>query len=217
MLTLRDADAFVWLGNAYIQPAFTAVLFKKATLGIKARDAWLHAAQVDPKNADAREYLSSWFETAPSIMGGDRTKAVAYARVARLPDDMYALYHVGRIAGSSGQRTDDGIAALLRTMSRPLPTPFRFGPAGRQYWLGVLFEQKGKVDDAVAHLDSAVKLSPTDQQAREALARVNARRHPPVEQWNMVRLLAGAGGRQALGTPAYRARMRTVRSRSSRV
>ena len=205
------------------------------------------AAALDPKNVEAREYLSSWYETAPGLMGGSRDKAVAVAReivaidryqgrmllgglaertpdlaqaeieygdaarispdsgrafeawvamlegqkkyaeafraadarVARLSDDIYGWYHIGRVAGLSGQRIDDGIAAMRRSMQFPLPKTFRYGPGGRHYWLGVLMEHKGSLNEAAAQLDSSLKLNPKDQQAMDALERVNARRKPP--------------------------------------
>ena len=246
-LSPLDADGFLWLGNAYIQQAFLAPWYQKPMLGVKARDAWEHAAALDPKNVEARENLSSWYETAPGLMGGSRDKAVAVAReivaidrykgrmllgglaertpdlaqaeieygdaarispdsgrafeawvamlegqkkyaeafraadarVARLSDDIYGWYHIGRVAGLSGQRIDDGIAAMRRSMQFPLPKTFRYGPGGRHYWLGVLMEHKGSLNEAAAQLDSSLKLNPKDQQAMDALERVNARRKPP--------------------------------------
>lgn len=243
-LNPRDAQAFLWLGNALIHQAFTGSIVSKAMLGPKARNAWERAASLDPRNVEAREYLVSYYSTAPGLVGGDRDKARAIAqqmvaldpykgrmllgtlaeqnddpaaagesyeiaarlpadsgrafeglvvmletqkkyaeafsavdaRMAKRPDDVYALYHLGRTAGLSGQRTDDGIAALNRGLTVPVPLSFRFKPSGFHYWLGVLLERKGDLDAAAAQLDSTLKLNPTDRQAKDALERVNSHR-----------------------------------------
>ena len=94
------------------------------------------------------------------------------ARLANHPDDVYALYHLGRTAGLSALRTDDGIAALNQGLRAPFPANFRFKPSGFHYWLGVLLEKKGDLDAAAAQLDSTLKMNPGDRQAKDAI------RHP---------------------------------------
>lgn len=43
-----------------------------------ARDAWLRAAKLDPRDLDFRQYLAEFYLIAPRLMGGDPARAQRY-------------------------------------------------------------------------------------------------------------------------------------------
>ena len=96
-------------------------------------------------------------------------------RLKRLPDDYYALYHLGRTAGLSGQRVDSGVTALRRLVTINRPEASRFKSSDVRYWLGMLLERKGDRGNAAAELRQAVEMNPADTDAKVALARVTAK------------------------------------------
>ncbi len=242
-LNPSDARTQLWLGNAYINQAFTANIFRKARLAPRARDAWLRAAALDPRDIESREYLAGYFDQAPGIVGGSAERATAMAQQVRaidpyrgalllgslaerhkdlalaeryyaeaaarpgendgrgfeawvvtleaqqryaeayraasarlkaMPADYLALYHIGRVAGLSGEHVEEGMAALRRARTLERPAATRFGASGVPYWLGILLERTGDRAGAAAELRMSLTMNPSDQKAKDALARVTA-------------------------------------------
>lgn len=67
------------LGDTYGFAASKAGMFSKMSLGKKGMAAYEKAVELDPKNLSARLNLMSFYQMAPSMMGGGADKAYAQA------------------------------------------------------------------------------------------------------------------------------------------
>ncbi|MFA5057973.1 MAG: tetratricopeptide repeat protein [Opitutaceae bacterium] len=87
------------------------------------------------------------------------------------PDARDALYQIGRVAALSGQRLEQGEAALKEYLAH---TPGENqSPLWAAHWrLGQIFEKKGDAASARAEYAAALKLNPSQPQLVEALERV---------------------------------------------
>jgi tetratricopeptide (TPR) repeat protein len=95
------------------------------------------------------------------------------ARAARVPDDESALYQVGRIAAVSGQRLEDGEAALRKYIA--LGKYRLASEAYARYRLGMILEKRNDVAGAIGEYESAARLDPKLVDARKALKRLQSR------------------------------------------
>ena len=100
----------------------------------------------------------------------------AFARLddvlRRHPEAWIACYQLGRTAAMSGQRLDQGEAALRKFLTAP-PAE-NLPPQWAAHWrLGLIIEKKGDLAGARAEYDAALKLNPTQPQLLEASRRVN--------------------------------------------
>ncbi len=87
------------------------------------------------------------------------------------PDDYTSLYQVGRLAASSGQFLDRGLASLRRCLELTPPA----GEPGRAptHWrIGNILEQKGDKAGARTAYEAALKADPQFPQAIEALRKL---------------------------------------------
>jgi tetratricopeptide (TPR) repeat protein len=82
----NDAVRHYLLGEAYGSMAQQASMFRAASLAGKVRDEFAKAVQLDPNMTDARFGLMEFYLQAPSIMGGDETKAREQAMEIRKRD-----------------------------------------------------------------------------------------------------------------------------------
>jgi tetratricopeptide (TPR) repeat protein len=87
------------------------------------------------------------------------------------PDDYQALYQVGRLAATSGQFLDRGLASLRRCLELPSP-PAAPSHAAAQWRVGNILEKKGDPAGARAAYEAALKLDPKFTQAAEALKKL---------------------------------------------
>ncbi len=89
------------------------------------------------------------------------------------PDNYVALYQVGKLAATSGQFLDRGLAALRRCLELPVPdvsgTP---GHAAAHWRIGHILEKKHDPAGARAAYQAAVKLDATFTQAAAALKKL---------------------------------------------
>jgi tetratricopeptide (TPR) repeat protein len=76
----QNADYVLWLGRAYGLQAQRAGTLRQAGLARRTRDTFERVLVLDPTNLDARGHLIEFHLQAPGIVGGDRRKALAYAR-----------------------------------------------------------------------------------------------------------------------------------------
>lgn len=99
-----------------------------------------------------------------------------YEEVLRTnPDDYPALHSIGFVALETGQRLDQGIAALQRCLT--LTPPARADVPKHDYaqWrLGLLWEKKKEPAKARAAYDAALQLNPAFEPAKKALAKLGA-------------------------------------------
>ena len=89
--------------------------------------------------------------------------------VKRKPDDRWALYRVGRVAGVTGTQLDRGETALTKFLASPPSDANVIMMAGAHYWLGQIAEKRGLNAAARPHYETALKINPKSQTARRAL------------------------------------------------
>ncbi|SRR5581483_8988004 len=82
----NDAQRHYWLGNAYGVIAQQGSMFKAASMAGKVRAEFARAVQLDPNYVDARFGLMEFYLRAPSLMGGDESKAREQAAEIRKRD-----------------------------------------------------------------------------------------------------------------------------------
>lgn len=87
------------------------------------------------------------------------------------PDDYNALYQTGRLAADSGQRLDQGVAALQKVLGQTPPAGAP-GHAAAQWRLGMIWEKKGDKAAAKSAYEAALKTDPKFQPAVEALKKL---------------------------------------------
>ncbi len=75
----KNAQAFLWLGNAYGNRIGEVGMLSKMAMAPKLRDAFERAVALDPTLVDARNALVLFYLQAPSAIGGGIDKARAQA------------------------------------------------------------------------------------------------------------------------------------------
>jgi tetratricopeptide (TPR) repeat protein len=131
-----------------------------------------------------REYAAAVAAAPDSALGytvlGDLYRRTAqydsafatFARMQRaLPDEASPLYLIGRTSAVSGQRLDEGAAALRRYLvarRRDTDPPL----ASAHFRLATIFEKQGRRDLARQEYEAALRFDPEQKEAREGLARV---------------------------------------------
>jgi cytochrome c-type biogenesis protein CcmH/NrfG len=87
------------------------------------------------------------------------------------PDDYGTLYQVGKLADTTGQELDRGLAALRQCLTLPPTDPRGHVPA---HWrIGNILLQKGDKAGARAAYEAALKLNPKFAEAIESLRKLN--------------------------------------------
>ncbi len=119
--------------------------------------------------AEAREIarLDSWEGTvaAATVALAEERYDAAFAEFERVlagePDHFPALYQIGRCAALSGKRLEDGIAALRRCLTLPLPPgESALGRASVHYRLGMVLEKSGRRAEAAESFAMARAIHP---------------------------------------------------------
>lgn len=109
---------------------------------------------------------------------GEKKFAAAFAQfdeiLATRPDDYFALFHVGKLAATTGESVDRGLAALRRCLALPVPSG-QPGHAAVQLHLGQLLEKKNDPAAARAAYTAALALNPNFASAAEALKKLDRR------------------------------------------
>jgi tetratricopeptide (TPR) repeat protein len=90
---------------------------------------------------------------------------------ARQPDDPRLPYFVGRLAGASGQRLDEGEQALALYLRQPR-VPNTPSPAAAHWRLGQIREHRKDLAGARREYETALGLDPTLRAAKAALERL---------------------------------------------
>jgi tetratricopeptide (TPR) repeat protein len=100
----------------------------------------------------------------------DRAFAEFESVLQENPDDYSALYQVGRLAATTGERLDRGLSCLQRCLALP-PAP-SLSHAAAHWRIGNILEKKGDTAGARAAYEAALKLDPKFPQAAEALKKL---------------------------------------------
>ena len=78
------AEYHLWRGYAYAQKLDTCGLLTKIFVAPKIRSSFEQAVRLDPRNVKAREALMQYYDRAPALLGGSRTKAQRQAAAIRV-------------------------------------------------------------------------------------------------------------------------------------
>jgi tetratricopeptide (TPR) repeat protein len=110
-----------------------------------------------------------------TLLGSQRRWAEAWSAIDRLnalrPDAPAARYAFGRMAAESGQRLDEGEAALRGYLGKPVE-PGQPSYAGAHWRLGMIAEKRGDRAGARREYEAALALDPAQKGAKDGLARV---------------------------------------------
>ena len=88
------------------------------------------------------------------------------------PDNYSALYQVGKLADTTGQELDRGLAALQKCLTLS-PAADSRGYAPAHWRIGNILARKGDKTGARAAYDAALKLNPKFSEAIESLKKLN--------------------------------------------
>lgn len=97
-LAPKNAQAFLWLGNAYGMRIGEVGMLSKMTMAPKLRDAFEQAVKLDPSIVEAHNALVEYYLQAPSAIGGGVDKARAEAAAIAKYDRFRAYIAQARIA-----------------------------------------------------------------------------------------------------------------------
>lgn len=101
----------------------------------------------------------------------DEAFALYEATLKTQPDDYNALYQTGRLAADTGQRLDQGAAALQKVLAQTPPAGAP-GHAPAHWRLGMIWEKKGDKAAAKSAYEASLKVDPKFQPAVEALKKL---------------------------------------------
>jgi tetratricopeptide (TPR) repeat protein len=112
-----------------------------------------------------------------TLYGAEKKYDLAFAEFDEVlkasPDDYAALYQVGKLAATSGQSLDRGLAALRRCLELPVPeaagTP---GHAAAHWRLGNILEKQNNPAGARAAYEAALQVDPKFTQAADSLKKL---------------------------------------------
>src|SRR5205807_897166 len=142
-----------WLGRAYGEKADHASWFSAISLAKKTRKEFETAVQLDAKNLPAR-----------LLAVADAGKRVA-------PSDLREKFYRG-VALVLKKEGSEEAERLLKEYAKRAPTRSGYPrPAAAHAWLGQLFEDQNKMEEAAQEFESALKLDPKNKMAQEALKR----------------------------------------------
>lgn len=120
----------------------------------------------------APDTTAAYVELAAAYVRTNRIDSafVTIGRYAsRRSTDPWRLYYLGRLAGSTGQRLEEGEQALRQFLVAPPPDLTAPGLSRARYWLGKIAERRGNQQMAREHYQSALQANPTNYAAKQAL------------------------------------------------
>jgi len=97
--------------------------------------------------------------------------AVFDSILAARPDELNALYQIGRTGALSGQRLDRAEQALKQFLAAP-PSENTPRPAGAHWRLGMVYEKQGRKDLAGEEYRRALAIDPGYAEAKRSLAKL---------------------------------------------
>jgi tetratricopeptide (TPR) repeat protein len=88
------------------------------------------------------------------------------------PDDMLLVYQMGRASAITGEKLDRGEECLIKYLNYQ-PKANEPAHAGAQMRLGQIAEKRGNKPEAKKRYEAALKLDPSQKDAKEGLTRVS--------------------------------------------
>jgi tetratricopeptide (TPR) repeat protein len=91
---------------------------------------------------------------------------------SRRPTDPWRLYYLGRLAGWTGQRVDEGDQALRQFLAAPPPDLTPPGSSRARFWLGKIAERRGNAQMARENYQGALQTNPANYAAKQSLEKL---------------------------------------------
>lgn len=130
----------------------------------KAIDAFKTGLKYDPADNEARNYLGYLYEQ----VGKEEKAAREYEQVLKSdPQNLYALNHLGLMQFKLGKL--DEAENLLRKALKIDPDCSHVDNKNVHNYLGLVYEEKGDIGEAIAEYRESIRLNPDDLWARKHL------------------------------------------------
>lgn len=146
-----------------------------ATVARRQKD---HAAAIAEYERLIAQYPDSAapYSSLASTYGDRKQWDAAFRTIDRFlaaqPGEVLAQYAIGRVAAASGQQLERGEQALRRYIAEASPGPGEPTVATAHMRLGAIREWRGQKDLARVEYQTALRLEPTLEAARDALAKL---------------------------------------------
>jgi tetratricopeptide (TPR) repeat protein len=124
-------------------------------LAPKIKNAFLRAAELDPKSVDAHIGLFNYYFQAPGIMGGSNEKAMAEAKIVQDLDP-----YRGHMCFASYYAKKDSVALAEREYKKAIAANPKI--VYTYYQLGMYLENQNKTDQANAQFKKMIEIDPKD-------------------------------------------------------
>jgi tetratricopeptide (TPR) repeat protein len=156
IVKLKPAEGHRQLGNIY---------YKEKNLG-EAEKEFMAMAKADPAYASG---LANYYIIQKQY---DKAFALFENELKKNPEDMMAMYQIGKTSALSGQRLEQGEASLKKYLTYE-PQKNEPSHAGANMRLAQIMEKGGKKSEAKRLYEIALKGDATLKEAKEGLERVS--------------------------------------------
>ena len=168
-----QAEAVALLNPAYGQIARGVVAMSEKDKAA-AEAAWRDAIKLAPTDPRAR---NAWSGFLSREQRWEELLAFWNEQAAAYPDDAMVQFQLGRASAVSGQKLEEGLAALDRFESMEnRPHEDLLAKGAPEWRRGNLLEKLGRTDDALAAYQAAVAANPNLPDAKKDLERLSAAR-----------------------------------------
>lgn len=141
-------------------------------LGGGMEGAYAQAAEI--KKIDSARGCAAYLSLYLAEKKNTEAFALADEVIAQKADDYQTLYQIGKLADTTGQEFDRGLAALKRCLTISPPGDDR-GYVPAHWRIGNILAQKGDKAAARASYEAALALNPKFPEALESLAKLNGK------------------------------------------
>lgn len=166
-LAPTNADYHAQFGVALSARMPELGFMQQAMVAGKMRKAFEKAVELDPKNLSGLIGLARYFANAPEIAGGSLVKAAEFATRVKVIDAFLGELELGRIA-ERGEKFADALAHFQATAQ------LKPEAAGTHFNCGRMLAKLDRKDEARTAFAAALKLNPTFEAAKKALAELDA-------------------------------------------
>jgi tetratricopeptide (TPR) repeat protein len=142
---------------------------------------WFAGGDMDKAYAHAKALRTSAPDQGLIAMLNLKSKDKHYSEVfalcdeelARNPENYAVLYEFGRAVSLSGERRDEGIAALQKCVTLTQP-PHAPGKGGAFYRMGLIYQKSNKPEEARRCFEEAMKVEPANQALMDQVKKAKA-------------------------------------------
>jgi Flp pilus assembly protein TadD len=162
-LDATNAAYFSQLGLAISRRMADLPMMQQATMAVKLRKAFAKAVELDPNDLTGLIGLCRFYANAPEIAGGSIEKAREFAARVQKIDPFLGELELGNVADR-----DENFAEALTHFEAA--TKLKPNAANVHALAGRMLAKLGRKDEARARFESALKIQPTLEAAKQGLA-----------------------------------------------